>query len=104
MAIRAVLFDLDGTLYDRDAAMEAFAHEQFSAFQDQLPDVGVQQFLARFLELDEHGYATRSDLYRRLAREFGFDDALAAELERHFWDCYSRECEATDDTWTTLRA
>ena len=102
--IRAVLFDLDGTLYDRDAAMEAFAHEQFSAFQHQLPNVEVQQFLARFLDLDDHGYAKRSDLYRRLGDDFGLDASVAAELERHFWDCYSRACEATDDTWTTLRA
>jgi putative hydrolase of the HAD superfamily len=102
--IRAVLFDLDGTLYDRDAAMEAFAHEQFSAFKDQLPNVDVQQFLARFLEFDEHGYAKRFDLYRRLGDEFRLDRALTVELERHFWDCYSRACEATADTWTTLRA
>jgi putative hydrolase of the HAD superfamily len=101
--IRAVLFDLDGTLYDRDAAMEAFAHEQFSAFKDQLPDLSAPQFLARFLDLDEHGYAKRSDLYRHLAGEFRFSDTLAVDLERHFWDCYSRGCGATEDAWTTLR-
>ncbi len=103
--IRAVLFDLDGTLYDRDAAMLALAHDQFDAFKDKMPpQVDGQRFTTRFLDLDDHGYASRSDVYRRLADEFGLDNWLTVELERHFWESYSRRCEISDDTWATLRA
>ena len=102
--IRAVLFDLDGTLYDRDAAMLALAHDQFDAFKDKMPpQVDGQRFTTRFLDLDDHGYASRSDVYRRLADEFGLDNWLTVELERHFWESYSRRCEISD-TWATLRA
>ena len=34
--IRAVFFDLDGTLYDRDAAILRMAEEQFEAFREEL--------------------------------------------------------------------
>ena len=101
--MRAVLFDLDGTLYDRDRAMIELAHDQLSAFSGRMPGVDEPRFLKRFLELDDHGYTSRSDFYRRLADELGLDNTLAVDLERHFWEAYSRRCEVSDDTWATLR-
>jgi putative hydrolase of the HAD superfamily len=101
--IKAVLFDLDGTLYDRDAAMLELAHDQFAAFREQLePRVDERQFTRRFIELDDHGYASRSDVYRRLADEWGLDNWLTVDLERHFWEAYSRRCEMSSDSWNTL--
>jgi len=101
--IRAVLFDLDGTLYDRDAAMIELAHDQFIAFRDRMPGVDERRFFNRFLALDDHGYTSRSDLYLRLADELGLDNTLAVDLEQHFWEAYARRCEVSPDTWTTLR-
>jgi len=103
-AIRAVLFDLDGTLYDRDAAMSAVAHDQFAVFRDRLQHVEETRFAGRLLDLDDHGYARRTDLYQRLAIELGLDETLAADLESSFRNSYMRRCEVADDTWTTLRA
>src|SRR4029434_96419 len=57
-----------------------------------------------FIELDDHGYTSRSDVYRRLADEFGLDNWLTLDLERHFWEAYKRRCEISTDTWTTLQA
>jgi putative hydrolase of the HAD superfamily len=103
--IKAVFFDLDGTLYDRDASMLSLAHEQFAAFKDKLPPhVDEHRFTSRFIELDDHGYASRSDLYRRFADELGLDNWLTVDLERHFWEEYSRRCEISADTWSTLQA
>ena len=102
--IRAVLFDLDGTLYDRDAVMSALAHEQFATFKDRLQGVDEGRFILKFIEVDEHGYASRPDVYRRLSEEFGLDSGLTFDLERHFWEAYARRCEISDDTWTTLQA
>jgi len=103
--IKAVFFDLDGTLYDRDAAMLELAHDQFAAFREKLSArVDEGRFTSRFLELDDHGYADRSHLYGRLADEFGLDNWLTVDLERHFWESYSRRCEISDDTRTTLQA
>jgi len=102
--IKAVLFDLDGTLYDRDAAMVTLAHDQFEAFRNGLqPRVDEERFTSRFIELDDHGYASRSDVYRRLADEFGLDNWLTVDLERHFWEAYTRRCDISADTWNTLQ-
>jgi FMN phosphatase YigB (HAD superfamily) len=43
--IRAVFFDLDGTLYDRDAAILRMADEQFEAFREEL-GVDISRILA----------------------------------------------------------
>jgi putative hydrolase of the HAD superfamily len=103
--IKAVFFDLDGTLYDRDAAMLTLAHDQYAAFRQTLASlVDEDRFVSRFAELDDHGYASRSDVYRRLADEFGLDNWLTVDLERHFWEAYNRRCEITPDTRSTLEA
>jgi putative hydrolase of the HAD superfamily len=100
--IHAVLFDLDGTLYDRDAVMSALAHEQFTTFRDRLKGVDEEAFILKFIDLDEHGYASRPEMYRRLADAFGLDVTLAADLEKHFWESYTRGCEISNDTRSTL--
>ena len=101
--IRAVLFDLDGTLYDRDAAIQRVAADQYTVFEERLTHVGRRRFIDRYLELDGHGYQSRAVLYRQMTVEFGLDATLAADLELHFWDSYMRRCDVDDDTWTTLR-
>jgi putative hydrolase of the HAD superfamily len=103
--IKAVFFDLDGTLYDRDAAMLTLAHDQYAAFRQTLASlVDEDRFVSRFIELDDHGYTSRSDVYRRLADEFGLDNWLTLDLERHFWEAYNRRCEISTDTRSTLEA
>ena len=43
--IRAVFFDLDGTLYDRDAAIVRLAEMQFEKFGAQLPHLTQSTFV-----------------------------------------------------------
>jgi putative hydrolase of the HAD superfamily len=101
--IRAVLFDLDGTLYDRDAVVAAVTHEQVETFRRRFGGVDRDALVARLLALDEHGYARRADVYRTLVAGMEVDAALAADLEAHFWDCYCRHCEFPQDAADTLR-
>ena len=100
--IRAVLFDLDGTLYDRDAVVARVAHEQFDTFRVRLPQIDRDRFVARTLELDDHGYARRADVYRTLLAGMQIDSALASDLEADFWDCYCRHCDFPEDAAATL--
>lgn len=101
--IRAVLFDLDGTLYDRDAVVEAVTHEQVDTFHRRFGDADRDALVARLLALDDHGYARRADVYRTLLAGMEVDAALAADLEAHFWDCYCRHCAFPEDAAATLR-
>jgi len=100
--IRAVLFDLDGTLYDRDAVVTAVTHEQVDTFGGRFGDIDRQTLIDRMLALDDHGYARRADIYRSLLGGTGVDANLASDLEAHFWDCYCRHCAFPRDASDTL--
>lgn len=102
--IRAVLFDLDGTLYDRDEVVLRVAQEQFETFGSRFGAAGRDQIITRTLELDDHGYARRVDVYRQLVTGLAVDGRLAGDLEAHFWDCYCRHCLQPADTVKTLEA
>jgi len=102
--VRAVLFDLDGTLYDRDEVVRLVAHEQFDTFRSRFATADVDALIARTLELDDHGYARRADVYRQLLSGMDVDASLAADLESDFWDCYCRHCKQPQDTVATLEA
>lgn len=79
-----MLFDLDGTLFDRDAALRELFTAQHRAFRGELGGVPRAGFVQRLLELDDHGQGDKRSLYGALVRELGLPDALGERLrERH---------------------
>lgn len=84
----AVLFDLDNTLADRDAALIRVAH----AFYDWRPELHAKvsrtDFLARFIELDDRGEAGRERLLRRVLDAWPSIDAGHAALLEWFAATY----------------
>ena len=52
--IKAVLFDMDGTLWDRDGAVQQLAAAQHRA-HSALANISRDQFVERVLTLDAHG-------------------------------------------------
>jgi putative hydrolase of the HAD superfamily len=101
--IRAVFFDLDGTLYDRDAVMQKLVQEQFGVFRESLGDIGETQFVQRILQLDAHGHGEEPFLYERVVYEWGLGPELAARLVRYFREHYDRHCSLSDDVLATLQ-
>jgi putative hydrolase of the HAD superfamily len=99
---KAVLFDLDGTLYDRDTLVDTLFADQHSRFLGSVAGCIREDFVRRAAELDDHGYKEKTELYRTLADEFGFDGALANRLRDDFWARYVESCETTADTLQTL--
>jgi putative hydrolase of the HAD superfamily len=75
---------------------------QYVAFAQELRGVGEASFVERVLELDEHGYGDKSDLYRTLARELDLPAALAASLVGDFWRRYHDFCRPFPDVRHTL--
>lgn len=68
--IKAVIFDLDGTLLDRDASLEKFVEAQYNRLNEWLGHIPESQFAERFIELDARGYVWKDKVYRQLAEEF----------------------------------
>ena len=60
--IRAVLFDLDGTLLDRHASFERFMRDQWIRFAPLHP-VGQDEYVRALVASDRDGYGPRQELY-----------------------------------------
>lgn len=102
--IEAVLFDLDGTLYDRDRLADELFAQQYSQFAHELPGITQEQFMRDVLAMDEHGHGSKERGYPALAKAWGVDAALGARLLAHFRETYERHCNLSDDTRATLAA
>ncbi|CAM4426541.1 HAD family hydrolase [Deinococcus marmoris] len=79
--MKAVLFDLDGTLHDRNATAQHWLEGHVQRFD--LPPT----YAARFLELDDFGYRPKSEVMPLLVREFGLAypaQALLDDFSAHF--------------------
>jgi putative hydrolase of the HAD superfamily len=67
---RAVLFDLDDTLYQRRevfrAWAETFAHERFST----LDETEIHAIVDYLVQLDDNGYTTRVDFFSALRQKY----------------------------------
>jgi putative hydrolase of the HAD superfamily len=101
--IRAVFFDLDGTLYDRDAAIIRMAEEQFEAFREELR-IDKPVFMDRLVALDGHGHNRSPRLHHELAESLGFGTDLAERLEACFGSRYPNQCRISEDSLNTLEA
>jgi putative hydrolase of the HAD superfamily len=101
--IRAVFFDFDGTLYDRDLALRRLAQVQHAMFKDQL-DVDEATFVSHLLALDAHGQARPSRFHHRLVEELGLRAELAEKLEATFREHFPRHCIPPKDCVSTLQS
>lgn len=61
--VRAILFDLDDTLFDRDAAYARWATTFVQTTFPSLNAVQAQELITRMIELDDHGYARREAIW-----------------------------------------
>jgi len=100
--IKAVLFDLDGTLYDRDALAAALLDEQYAAFAGELRGISRERFLRNVHAMDDHGHGLKETGYPKLVQTWGLEAALAERLLTHFWENFDRHCRLDDDARRTL--
>lgn len=88
--IKAVLFDLDGTLLDRSGSLTVFLKDQYSRYQSHFSGVPCEWFQRRFIELDQRGYGDKAKAYRTLLDEFSIAGLtvteLLADLRRNAWE------------------
>ncbi|WEK56045.1 MAG: HAD-IA family hydrolase [Candidatus Cohnella colombiensis] len=70
--IKGVLFDLDGTLLDRDQSLVAFLQNQYNRIPA-LHCVEMNAYIQRFIELDQKGYVWKDQVYQKLIAELNLE-------------------------------
>ncbi|MCM3185604.1 HAD family hydrolase [Priestia megaterium] len=68
--IKAVIFDLDGTLLDRDSSLKLFIQDQYRRYSKELAHIPKQEYISRFIELDHKGYVWKDKVYQQLLNEY----------------------------------
>ncbi|MFD1851323.1 HAD family hydrolase [Oceanobacillus bengalensis] len=67
---KAVLFDLDGTLLNRDKSLEVFIADQYERLNKWLGHIPKGTYISRFIKLDNHGLIWKDKVYQQLVDEF----------------------------------
>ena len=86
--MKSVIFDLDGTLLDRDASVEQFISVQYDRLTEYLSHIPKDDYIARFIELDCHGHVWKDKVYQALVAEFAIEEmswqSLLEDYEMQF--------------------
>ncbi|BAK15188.1 predicted hydrolase [Solibacillus silvestris StLB046] len=91
---KAALFDLDGTLLNRDQSVELFINEQYERLYELLSHIPKEQYISRFIELDNHGYVWKDKVYQQLIDEFKISSITWEELLQDYIEEFKHHCVA----------
>ena len=103
MKIRAVLFDLDGTLLDRRVTFRNHLQLQVQRLANLFSDAGGD-LVDRMLVLDDNGSAPRHEFYRLIEAEFSLPRGTSARLLEDFEAHFPESCMPVPNLSVTLNA
>lgn len=92
--IKSVLFDLDGTLLNRDASVKRFIDNQYERLNKWLAPIKKDDYSSRFIELDCRGYVWKDKVYQQLTDEFKISGITWEMLLRDYVDYFKSSCIA----------
>ncbi|MCM3404274.1 HAD family hydrolase [Cytobacillus oceanisediminis] len=90
--IKAVIFDLDGTLLNRDESVKMFIQKQFDRLIKLLGHIPKEKYVRRFMELDNRGYVWKDRVYQQLVSEFEITEITWEELLQDYINQFKNNC------------
>jgi putative hydrolase of the HAD superfamily len=86
--IKAVLFDLDDTLTDRQASLSKYSALFHREFAELLDAVTVKEIESTVIKLDEHGYRPRDEFYAGILEKLTWVDAPDLSAISDHWNTW----------------
>ncbi|MBU9714148.1 HAD family hydrolase [Evansella tamaricis] len=90
--IKGVLFDLDGTLLNRDESVKMFINNQYNRLIKQVGHIPKERYVTRFIELDNRGYVWKDRVYQQLVKELGINKITWDELLHDYLSEFKNNC------------
>ncbi|MDM5314771.1 HAD family hydrolase [Fictibacillus sp. b24] len=90
--IKAVLFDLDGTLLDRDTSVKKFVEDQHTRLSSVLSHIPKKIFAEKFIALEQNGYVWKDKVYQKLAEELAVRRMPPGELLDDYLTNFKHHC------------
>lgn len=101
--IKAILFDLDGTILDRESSLNNFIDDQYDKFINYLKHIEMITFKNKFIELDKNGYVWKDKVYAQLIDYFNINhltpDVFLNDYTTNFW----KNCLPYPNLYKTLK-
>ena len=102
--MKAILFDLDGTLLNRDASVKVFVEKQYERLYSALGYIPKERYTERFIELDQRGYVWKDKVYAQLVQEFGLTTITSEQLLEDYLQQFQYSCVAFPNLMEMLEA
>lgn len=99
--VRAILFDLDGTLLNRDESLLCFAKDQYERWAPVWGSVSKQEFVETFVQLDCRGYVWKDEVYKQIISKFGLSVGWEELLDDYITN-FHHHCVPFPNMLTTL--
>ncbi|WP_040203431.1 HAD family hydrolase [Neobacillus jeddahensis] len=90
--VKAVLFDLDGTLLNRDESVKRFIENQYERLNKWISHIPKSKYISRFIELDNHGYVWKDKVYQQLTQEFHITGLTSEDLLQDYLSGFKNHC------------
>lgn len=90
--IKAAIFDLDGTLLNRDESVKLFINRQYERLHNFVGHIPKDKYMTRFIELDQHGYVWKDKVYQQLIEELHIKEITWEELLNDYINEFKHSC------------
>jgi putative hydrolase of the HAD superfamily len=81
--VKAIMFDLDETLLNREESLKRFIGDQYNRLFSGLM-VNKEDFSSKFIEWDQHGYVWKDEVYSKIIDYFSLNHFHAEELVQDY--------------------
>jgi len=98
--MKALLFDLDGTLLNREATLISFCKAQYEKFA---LETNLEKYVKRVCELDANGYVRKEIVYAEIAKEFNLSKEIEQNLFLDYMNHFQAHCVPFNGLIETLK-